>query len=723
MNPFGHFRAAPALNAMAIIAALVSSHLQADETTTRRVAVVEAMRRSNDHYISTFAVGNAAWNRGAYHAGNLRAWETLGIQSYYDYGVTWATANNWLRGPEGATHADAHCCGQTYMDLFKVDPQPVRIADIKATMDALVATAATSVDDWSWIDAFFMAGPTFAKLGALTSDGAYFTQLENMYLHMKSTRGLFDPAHGLWYRDNAAKTRTGANTPEFWGRGNGWVIAACARLLEELPAGDPRRPEFQNMLQTMAAALLPLQGTDGFWRSNLKFPNHFSNPETSCTAFFTYAIAYGINHGLLDPVIYTPVVMNAWNGMNTTALHPNGRLGYVQAIGAAPGSADYMAQQDYGYGAFLLAGSEILQLLGGPPAVYTDAGIDLTITDANSDFVEPVTLDSIRTVTRSGSVTRYSWWLGSTYLGEGPQLTLDFPHGSHAVTLKAEHSSGETFIDSKIITVNAPGIAVTAIGNETDNTPANTLDGSLGTRWSQPGTGQWIRYELPSPATLDHVAIAFHKGNERGTYFNLQLSMDGTNWATVFTGQSSGTTLALETYSFPQQPVKFVQIVCNGTTIPNYLWNSITEVSIPVTFFTPDPAADADANGLPAAWEIHHFGTQGQDPAADPNGDGVTLKEDFILGGDPMARNPNLLQIDRNEAGQPGLTLNARAAFGPGYTCKTRKFRILTSSTLLNGDWQIVPGYESITGDNLPHPIAIPASEQRRFYKAASWLE
>lgn len=594
MNLPKHFRAPARLLALAMILALNSGRVRADDGMSQRVAVEEAMRRSNAYYLATFPLGTAVWNRGAYHAGNIRAWQTLGVQAYHDHAVAWATANSWLVGPEAGTSgdADSEACGQTYIDLYRVDPQPVRIASIKSHMDVLVASS-TSADDWSWIDAFFMAGPTFARLGVVQSNPAYFVQLEKMYLYMKNTRGLCDTSRGLWYRDANTKSHTGANTPEFWGRGNGWVIAACARVLEELPAGDPRRPEFAGMLQTMAAALRPLQGADGFWRSNLLFPANYPNPETSSTAFFTYALAYGINAGLLDSATYTPVVMSAWNGMVATALHPDGTLGYVQAIGLAPGGSDYNAQQDYGYGAFLLAGSEILRLLGGPPPVFADAGIDLAKTDTNADYVEPVILDASRTMLRSGSVTRYSWWLGTTFLGAGQQLPVDFPRGINAVTLKVEHSSGTTFTDAITVTVN------------------------------------------PLSAS----------------------------------------------------------------------------------------PADSDGNGLPDAWEIHYFGTVGQKPAADPNGDGVSLHDEYILGNNPRSANPNLLQTGRDSAGKPVLVLDARAAFGPGYAGKVRKFRLLTNPALDAGGWQVLPGYESITGDNLPRSIPIPDAEARRFYKAASWLE
>lgn len=56
-------------------------------------------------------------------------------------------------------------------------------------------------------------------------------------------------------------------------------MAGLARVLEQLPADHPDRVEFAGILETMAAALIPLQGADGFWRSNLLDPDHYPNPE------------------------------------------------------------------------------------------------------------------------------------------------------------------------------------------------------------------------------------------------------------------------------------------------------------------------------------------------------------------------------------------------------------------------------------------------------------
>lgn len=48
------------------------------------------------------------------------------------------------------------------------------------------------------------------------------------------------------------------------------------------------------------------------------------------------------------------------------------------------------------------------------------------------------------------------------------------------------------------------GGSVTARAND-GNVPANTVDGSLSTRWSAEGDGQWIRYDLGSSKTVERT--------------------------------------------------------------------------------------------------------------------------------------------------------------------------------------------------------------------------
>jgi rhamnogalacturonyl hydrolase YesR len=90
-------------------------------------------------------------------------------------------------------------------------------------------------------------------------------------------------------------------------------------------------------------------------------PDSWPGPETSGTAFFTYALAWGVNEGLLDRDRYEPVVRKGWSAL-VRAVEPGGMLGYVQSPDEGPGEAAPGHTEIYGSGAFLLAGSEVYRL-------------------------------------------------------------------------------------------------------------------------------------------------------------------------------------------------------------------------------------------------------------------------------------------------------------------------------------------------------------------------
>jgi rhamnogalacturonyl hydrolase YesR len=87
----------------------------------------------------------------------------------------------------------------------------------------------------------------------------------------------------------------------------------------------------------------------------------YPNPETSSSGFFVYALAYGINSGLLDQEKFLPIVMKGWNAL-VNAVFPDGKLGWVQPIGENPRLTTKEMTEVYGIGSFLLAGSEVYKL-------------------------------------------------------------------------------------------------------------------------------------------------------------------------------------------------------------------------------------------------------------------------------------------------------------------------------------------------------------------------
>src|SRR5439155_377259 len=104
-----------------------------------------------------------------------------------------------------------------------------------------------------------------------------------------------------------------------------------------------------------------------------------------------------------------------------------------------------------------------------------------------------------------------------------------------------------------------PVASVVASGDD-GNIPQNTLDNNLATRWSASGDGQWIRYDLGAVMAVGPVTIAWYRGTEWASAFDIEVSLDSLTWTRAFTGRSSGQTLQPERYDFPAVPGRYVRI-------------------------------------------------------------------------------------------------------------------------------------------------------------------
>lgn len=128
------------------------------------------------------------------------------------------------------------------------------------------------------------------------------------------------------------------------------------------------------------------------------------------------------------------------------------------------------------------------------------------------------------------------------------------------------------------VTSGLPTTIPGAVSASTDdgNVPANTLDGSLATRWSALGNPQWIQYDLGGSRRLDATSLAFYLGNTRTSTFDVLVSSDGSAWETLRSGTvSSGGTLDPERFDLTDHWTRFVRIIGHGNSTS--LWNSITE--------------------------------------------------------------------------------------------------------------------------------------------------
>ena len=106
------------------------------------------------------------WTRAVYYEGLMALYGVDPQQKYLDYAIDWSNKHQWSpRNGIVIKNADDQCCGQTYIDLYNLDPKPERIQNIKTCIDSVIASGRKG--DWFWIDAIQMAMPIYAKLGVV----------------------------------------------------------------------------------------------------------------------------------------------------------------------------------------------------------------------------------------------------------------------------------------------------------------------------------------------------------------------------------------------------------------------------------------------------------------------------------------------------------------------------------------------------------------------------
>lgn len=120
-------------------------------------------------------------------------------------------------------------------------------------------------------------------------------------------------------------------------------------------------------------------------------------------------------------------------------------------------------------------------------------------------------------------------------------------------------------------------VGVTATGND-GNIPENTLDNNPNTRWSAFGLGSLIEYTFSKSELVCEVDVSWYKGDQRVNTFTIWVSNDGENWQNIFSGKSTGRTVAFEPYNIPDVMAKYVSIEVTGNTQND--WVSISEVAI-----------------------------------------------------------------------------------------------------------------------------------------------
>lgn len=307
------------------------------------------------------------WTNGAMYAGMLSLTKVTANPFFIDRLVQVGKDNNWNTGPD-RFFADEYCVGQLYSQLYSVYGDTLMVDKFRKLADSIVAAPHTeSLEwkngihhrEWAWCDALFMGPPALAYLSTATRYPRYLETADKLW--WKTTDFLYNKQDSLYYRDGSyigKKEKNGTNV--YWSRGNGWVMGGLVRMLDNMPAAYAGKKRFLELYKQMAYRIAALQTADGTWHASLLDPDNYPAKETSGTGFYVYALMWGINNGVLPEKEFLPAVQKGWQAL-TGCVQPNGKLGFVQEIGAAPGKATADDTEVYGVGAFLLAGSELIK--------------------------------------------------------------------------------------------------------------------------------------------------------------------------------------------------------------------------------------------------------------------------------------------------------------------------------------------------------------------------
>lgn len=355
-----------------------TEQLQDQKTLTDTLCFV------NQHWQQSHAPqATAFWHNAAYHTGNIALYRLTLRNDMLNYSKIWAEYNHW----QGATEqdsalwqyktygednqhvlfADWQICFQTYIDLYRIcgtkEQKQQWLGRTTQVLEYILNHPQS--DYWWWIDALYMGMPQMMQLYSLTQDARYLDKMQDCFRFTDSL--LYDPEEHLYYRDARyiyPIHQTDNNQKDFWARGNGWAIAAFAKVLQDLPHDHPLYPTLHSRFTQMAYTLRTLQQPEGYWTRSLTDSRFAPGAETSGTAFFLYAITWGVNQQLLPEEDFRNTINCGFRYLLHTALQKDGTVGYVQPIGdrAIPGQTlNPNSTADFGVGAFLLAGTEYVR--------------------------------------------------------------------------------------------------------------------------------------------------------------------------------------------------------------------------------------------------------------------------------------------------------------------------------------------------------------------------
>lgn len=135
---------------------------------------------------------------------------------------------------------------------------------------------------------------------------------------------------------------------------------------------------------------------------------------------------------------------------------------------------------------------------------------------------------------------------------------------------------------------------------------------------------------------------------------------------------------------------------------------------------------DADADGMPDAWESQYFGstsaTNGA-ASADRDEDGIPNLDEYLAGTNPT-NGTDSFRVQMLET-NGGLFVSYRAVSTSNalYTGKSRYYDLLCRTSLVDGAWAPVAGQTNLVGSDSQRQYSVPATNETLLYRVRARLQ
>ncbi len=281
------------------------------------------------------------WMDAVYMLGMTRVHEVSGDDAHLAYATAWVDA--YYPAIQAGDHdpdaSDRVAPNTVAVELMRRHGDE-RYGAVPPMVDEYLATVPTAANGaflhWGThfpdkpqvlIDSLFMIGGYLVAEYDRTGDVAYLDTFVEQVGHFDELcrhddEGLFVHA---WDEDLQANIPA---DPIFWARGNGWIAAVTGWYLAVAPADHAGRAAIEVVYRGEIDGFVRYQDDSGLAHTILNVPDDPDNYlETSATALFAFALAEGLQTGVLDEETYRPHLVAAIEGLQGRIVEePDGHL-------------------------------------------------------------------------------------------------------------------------------------------------------------------------------------------------------------------------------------------------------------------------------------------------------------------------------------------------------------------------------------------------------------